>query len=131
MICAKASEKCDGYLTPRVPGLAPASLVLESKVYGISTEETVRRERLRERRLSNLGIRVIRFDKSTLADGSAMDALRLAINATDTNSQLTSGLGRAVTTSGSSSNRETQRFVVSGGFPTWTTSPTANALRAF
>ena len=117
MICTNASEKCDGYLAPRAPGLAPASLVLESKVHGISTEETVRRERLRERRLSSLGIRVIRFDKYPLADGSAMDALRQAINATDTNSRLASGLGRAVTTSGSSSNRETQRFVVSGGFP--------------
>lgn len=99
--------------------------------YGISTEEAVRRERLRERRLSNLGIRVIRFDKYTLADGSAMDALRQAINGTDASIQLASGLGRAVTASGRSSIREAQRFEVSGGFPTWTMAPTASALRAF
>ena len=49
--------------------------------YGLNVNESLLRERERERQLINLGIRVIRFDRVTFSDGSAMAALRYALSA--------------------------------------------------
>ena len=48
--------------------------------FGTTVDESLRRERERERQLINLGIRVVRFDRRTFSDGSAMSALRQALS---------------------------------------------------